>query len=130
VANIDVAEEARARGAARLVTWTTDGTLISLSAAAQAWGVGIRDIASAVQRGAVFEVWVANFPYIPAACVDLGLEQSTAICRALDGQSASAKLAFLRSSHGGLGGQSVTDALRCGVPISRICELARATILS
>ena len=96
MANIDVAGEARVRGAARLFTWTMDGTLVSLSAAAQGWRMGINVIASAAQRGAIFEVWVANLPYVPATLVDLGLEQSAEICRAMDGQSASSKLAFLR----------------------------------
>lgn len=130
MANFDAADEALASGAARLVAWTADGTLISLSAAAQALRVGVHDIESAVQRGAMFNVWVANVPYIPAELVELGLEQSTDICRALGGQSASSKLGFLRRCHECLGSRTVTEALQSGVPLTRICELARASVLS
>lgn len=128
--SIDVADAAQALGAARLEKWTMDGTLIPLSAAVQAGRLGVHEIASAVQRGELFEVWVANLPYIPAALVELSQEQSTEICFSLDGQSASSKLSFLLKCHGGLGGQTIAEALRSDVPLSRICELARASVCS
>lgn len=122
--------EAKARGAQRLVAWTIDGTLVSLPEAAQAWQLSLDDFVAAVGRGDVFEVWLKDSPYIPAVLIDLGPQQSAQICSTLEGQSAISKLVFLKRSHGGLGGRTITEALQTGNSMEDIRRLAHASVLA
>ena len=122
--------EAKARGAQRLVAWTIDGTLVSLPVAAQAWQLSLDDFVAAVGRGDVFEVWLKDSPYIPAVLIDLGPQQSAQICSTLEGQSAISKLVFLKRSHGGLGGRTITEALQTGNSMEDIRRLAHASVLA
>jgi hypothetical protein len=117
---------ALARGTATLEEWTQDGTLIAPAQLAEAWRIGTEATEAAVERGDLFEVWVNKSRYIPAALIPLGLEQAARLCHALKGQPASEKLIFLLRPHGGLGGQTVVQALQTGTPLSRIDELAAA----
>ncbi len=119
-------DEARARGTATLANWTQDGRLIALAQLAQAWGLGMPAMEAAVKRGDLFEVWVDNEPYFPAALIPLGIEQASRLCRALGIQTASGKLIFLLRPHVGLGGKTVVQSLQSGTPLSRIKELADA----
>ena len=111
-------------GAARLVKWTQDGTLVSPADAGRHWGLELIDLKAAVRRGDLFEVWVNMTPYIPAELLVFSIEQASTICRSLKGQSATSKLLFLLRAHGGLGGRSIAQALRSGTPMGRICDMA------
>jgi len=122
--------EAWARGAQRLVMWTVDGTLVSLSVAAQAWQLSQDDVVAAAGRGDVFEIWIKDSPYIPAVLIELGPQQSAQICSTLEGQSAISKLVFLKRSHGGLGGRTITEALQSGNSMEDIRRLAHASVLA
>lgn len=122
--------ESLRRGAARLATWTKDGTLVSLAEFAQAWGIGARDLEAAVERGDLFEVWVNDSPYIPAELIALGAEKSAEICHLLEGQSASSKLIFLKRTHGALDGKTLVEAVHAGAPWDLICRLAQESVLN
>ncbi|MDO9316168.1 MAG: hypothetical protein Q7T97_16665 [Burkholderiaceae bacterium] len=119
-------DDARARGAATLGSWTQDGTLIVPSQLAQAWGLGAQALETAIQRGDIFEVWVNESPYVPAVLIPLGVQLASKLCKALKIQPGSEKLIFLLRPHGGLGGKTVVQALQSGARLSRIEELADA----
>ena len=108
--------------------WTENGTLIAPRQLATAWGRDLDTLETAVQRGDLFEVWVNGAPYFASAVVGLGQEQTTMVCRAIAGLSATEKLMFLMRAHGGLGGQTVVQALASGTSFRRIEELAAAAV--
>jgi len=130
MSNDHAVDDARTRGAARLVTWTKDGKLVSQAVLAHAWQVGSDDIEVAVQRGDLFEVWVDESAYFPIELLALGVANSFRICRLLYGQAASSKLMFLQRPHDGLGGMAVVEALRTGTPFERILLLAQAYVFT
>ena len=108
--------------------WTENGTLIAPRQLATAWGRDLDTLETAVQVGDLFEVWVDGAPYVASAVVGLGQEQTTVVCRAIAGLSATEKLMFLMRAHGGLGGQTVVQALASGTSFRRIEELAAAAV--
>ena len=112
------------RGAAKLVQWTKDGTLVTPEQLAKQWNLGALEVEAAVQRGDVFQVWVNDSPFFPSALIPLGLEQATQVCKALDGTAASSKLIFMQRKHGRLGDRTVVEALSSGFQLSLVCELA------
>ena len=121
-------EAALERGASKLTRWTQDGTLIEPQQLAKAWGQDLQAVQAAVQRGALFEVWVDKVPYCLAAFIALGVEATAMVCQTLGGLTASAKLVFLMREHGALNQQTVLQALKSGTPPSRIEELASADV--
>lgn len=127
MANEPGLNEASIRGRARLVTWVTDGTLVTLAEVAKAWRLELYVLEEAIRRDELFLVWVDNTAYIPSELLSLGSAQSSKICSALKNQTASSKIVFLKRAHGGLGGKSVVKALASGTSLCRICELAAAS---
>lgn len=121
-------EAALERGASTLNRWTQDGTLIATRQLAKAWGQDLQAVQAAVQRGELFEVWVDEAPYCPAAFVALGIEATAMVCQTLSGLTASAKLVFLMRGHDALNGQTVLQALKSGTRMDRIEELASADV--
>lgn len=117
-------EAALARGAARLVQWTKDGTLVTPERFAEQRGLGAHEVQAALQRGDVFQVWVNDSPFFPSALIPLGLEQAAQVCQALEGNAASSKLSFLLRKHGGLGDKTVVEALSSGLSLNLVCEIA------
>ena len=117
-------EAALSRGGARLVRWTKDGTSVTPEQLAEQWGLGAHQVEAAVQRGDVFQVWVNGSPFFPWALIRLGPEQAAQVCQALEGNTASSKLLFIRRKHGALGDKTVVEALSLGLPLSLVCELA------
>lgn len=121
-------EAALERGAGALKRWTQNGTLIDPQQLVQAWGQDVQTVQAAVQRGDLFEVWVDRMPYFPSALASLNSAEAVMVCHALGGLTASEKLVFLMREHGGLGGQTVAQALKSGTSMGRIEELASANV--
>ncbi len=119
-------EAALERGASTLKRWTQNGTLVEPQKLAQAWGQDVQTVQAAVQRGDLFEVWVDKTPYFASALLGLNSAEAVKLCHALGGMTASEKLMFLMREHGGLGGQTVVQALKLGTSMGRIEELASA----
>lgn len=116
--------ESRASGAATLVNWAGNGTLITGEQLALAWGLAANDVDAAVLRGDLFQVWVDGVPFFPVALVPFGLDRAAQVCRHLEGNAASSKLLFLQRPHGRLSGKTVVESLQSSIPLGEICELA------
>ncbi len=105
---------AQARGEARLVSWTQDGTLAPGSKVEAAWGVKRQTIDAARERGEIFSVWVKGKHWYPGEALKLERGALAAINRALGDIDPSSKLLFLLQKHGALGGHTPADAVADG----------------
>lgn len=124
-----ILKESLEQGARLMVRWTQDGTLITPQQLSKAWGQDLQTLEAALERGDVFALWIEEALYFPEVFTTLGSDTTARICQALGDQAASSKLMFFRRKHGGIGGQTVLQALASGTPIDRIEELAIADTL-
>lgn len=102
---------AHARGEARLVNWTQDGTLLEGGKVEAAWGVKRQTVDAARERGEIFSVWVKGKHWYPSEALKLERSALAAINRALGDVDPSSKLLFLLREHGALGGRTPADAV-------------------
>ena len=103
-------QNAQARGEARLVDWTRDGTLIDSKTLADLWGITRQALDAARNRGEVFSLWVKGQHWYPG---ELGKFERTTFARineALGDLDPSSKLVFLLHKHGALKGRTPADA--------------------
>lgn len=104
-------QRALARGEARLVGWTRDGTLIDSTRLAQAWGVRRQTLDAARARGEVFSLWIKGQHWYPAELLKFERAVFARIHAALgEALDPSAKLMFLLHRHGALRGRTPAEA--------------------
>lgn len=104
-------QRALARGEARLVGWTRDGTLIDSARLAQAWGVRRQTLDAARARGEVFSLWIKGQHWYPADLLKFERTVFARIHAALGEKlDPSAKLLFLLHRHGALHGRTPAEA--------------------
>ena len=122
VAAIDAAQ---ARGEARLVKWTQDGTLVPVSVVEAAWGIKRQSVDAARERSEVFSVFVRGQHWYPAEALKFGRAELAAVVKALGDESATSKLVFLLRRHGALGERTPAEAVDEGM-LEDVLRLARA----
>lgn len=103
--------QAQARGEARLVAWTRDGTLIDSATVADAWGIRRQTLDAARARGELFSLWFKGQHWYPAEILKFERQTFARINAALGTADPSRKLLFLLHRHGALGGRSPADAI-------------------
>lgn len=107
-------DQALARGEARLVGWTNDGTLVTGSVIENAWGLKRQAVDAARQRGEIFSVWVKGQHWYPQEALKFKRGDLAEINRSLGDSDPSSKLLFLLRKHGALGGKTAADAVQGG----------------
>jgi hypothetical protein len=111
IGNSTAPSRAEARGEARLVRWTQDGTLVGGATVETAWGVKRQTVDAARERGEIFSVWVKGKHWYPSDTLKFERSSLAAINRALGNVDPSSKLLFLLRTHGALGGQTPAEAV-------------------
>jgi hypothetical protein len=106
----DASRQATARGEARLVKWTRDGTLIDGKRLAEAWGMTRQGLDKARERGDIFSVRVGGLHYYPEQAEHFKRADLAQINRALADTDPNSKLIFLKRQHGALGGRTAAEA--------------------
>lgn len=101
---------AQARGEARLVAWTRDGTLVDSATVAEAWAIRRQTLDAARARGEVFSLWVKGQHWYPAEMLKFERRAFAQLNAALGDADPSRKLLFLLHRHGALGGRTPADA--------------------
>lgn len=102
--------QAQARGEARLLTWTRDGTLVDSATVANAWGIRRQTLDAARARGEVFSLWIKGQHWYPAEMLKFERAAFARINAALGDADPSRKLLFLLHRHGAVGGRTPADA--------------------
>lgn len=121
-ASADAVRRAQARGEARLVTWTQDGTLLPGAEVCKAWGIKRQTLDAARARGEVFSLWVKGQHWYPAEMLKFERATFARIHAALGDIDPSGKLLFLLHRHGALGGRTPADA--CPDRLDEVLRLA------
>lgn len=122
-----------ARGAAANEGWVTSGELVPSQTLADRWGVTVRALGPAVQRGEILALQHQRRRYHPSEFLVLSRSVVEGVCRALWGLSPQTQLVFWKRRHGVLGGTTVVDFLSSRgdgeEQLGRVIELARAWAL-
>lgn len=121
-ASADAVRRAQARGEARLVTWTHDGTLVAGTDVCKAWDIKRQTLDAARARGEVFSLWVKGQHWYPAEMLKFERPTFARIHAALGDIDPSGKLLFLLHRHGALGGRTPADA--CPDRLDEVLRLA------
>jgi len=108
-------DAALARGEARLVKWTQDGTLVPVSVVEDTWGIKRQSVDAARERGEIFSVFVRGQHWYPAEALRFERAALAAVVKALGDESATSKLVFLLRRHGALGGRTPAEAAEQGM---------------
>lgn len=114
LAVVDALALARARGEARLLNWTADGSLIQADKVGLAWDITRQDVDRARDKGEIFSIWLNGHHWYPSGLLQLERAAVAQICRALGNLEPSSKLLFFMRKHGALGGKDVLDAIANG----------------
>jgi hypothetical protein len=123
-ANSDASRQAAARGEARLVKWSRDGTLVDGKRLADAWGMTRQGLDKARERGDIFSVRVGGLHYYPEQAEHFTRADLAQVNRALGGIDPNSKLIFLKRQHGALGGRTPAEATEAG-HLADVLRLAR-----
>lgn len=103
-------QRAQARGEARLVEWTRDGTLLDSSTLANSWGVTRQALDAARNRREVFSLWVKGQHWYPSELLKFERTVFIRINASLGDLDATSKLMFLLHKHGALKGRTPAEA--------------------
>lgn len=114
-ANQQATREAKARGEARLVQWTKDGTLVEGKHLYEAWGITRQALDKARERGDIFSIRVGGQHYYPIEAEQFSRADLAQVTRALGDISSGSKLIFLKRKHGALGDRTASEAIEHGM---------------
>lgn len=106
--------------------WVKSGELVSSAEFSSAWGLTRQAIGAAVSRGELFAVRLNHRLFYPAVFLKMERDQVAQVCRALGTMTDSEKFVFWTRSHGALAGKPVLEALKAGIPLKRVVQLAHA----
>jgi hypothetical protein len=123
-ANSNASRDALARGEARLVKWTRDGSLVDGKRLAEAWGMTRQGLDKARERGDIFSVRVGGLHYYAEQAEHFKRADLAQVNRALGGIDPNSKLIFLKRQHGALGGRTPAEATEDG-RLADVLRLAR-----
>jgi len=114
-----------ARGEARLVSWTMDGTLVDGTSLAAAWQITPAELEETRARGEIFALWVEGKAWYPAEALQIDRGILAAINGALGEASAVSRLLFLLHRHGALQDRTPAEAIKAGLStdVLRISEV-------
>ncbi len=122
-ANQQATREAKARGEARLVQWTKDGTLVDGRHLYEAWGITRQALDKARERGDIFSLRVAGQHYYPIEAEQFSRADLAQVTRALGDISPGSKLIFIKRKHGALGDRTPAEAIDQGM-LSDVLRIA------
>lgn len=102
------------RGTRHLQGWSQDGSLLTLSALAQAWDTSVGQLEEALAGGKLFTVPFAGERYVPAGWGYLTQREVSWICSAQKDMLPTVQLLFWKRAHGALGARTPSAALADG----------------
>ncbi|WP_139379420.1 hypothetical protein [Zoogloea sp. LCSB751] len=102
------------QGEAVRIGWVRSGELVPSSTLAEAWGRTRQALEQALRRGELFSIKVGKNRYYPAVFTKLEAETVKTVCLALKGKDEVGKFIFWSRPHGGLGGETLLEALSSG----------------
>jgi hypothetical protein len=119
---------ALARGVAAKADWVRAGEVVPLVSLAEAWGLPLADVESALDRGELFAVDIDGSRYVPSEFLLLDAMTIAAVCLDLKGLDCTEELVFWKRRHGALAGATVLVTLQADPEhgLRRVTQLARA----
>jgi hypothetical protein len=118
------------RGVAAKADWVRTGEVVPFAALAEAWGLPLPEVESALARGELFAVGIDGSRYVPREFLLLDATTVAAVCSALRGLDLTEELIFWKRRHGSLAGTTVLVALQADPEqgLRRVTQLARAHV--
>jgi len=117
--------DAMERGERRLVTWTQDGTLLTVSAVETAWGIKRQSVDAARERNEIFSLYVRGQHWYPAEALKFDRASLAKIVQELGDLGSTTKLLFILRRHDGLKGMTPLEAVEKGM-LEKVMGIAEA----
>jgi hypothetical protein len=114
----------RAQGEAARVEWTKNGSLLSSTRLAQAWGISRQGLAEAVARHELFLLKISGRLWAPAVFEELSRDAVKAVCSTMPAADPESQFFFWACPHGALGRKTAAQAIQAG-RLARVVEIAQ-----
>lgn len=114
----------RAQGEAARVEWTKNGSLLSSTSLAQAWGISRQGLAEAVARHELFLLKISGRLWAPAVFEELSRDAVKAVCSTMPAADPESQFFFWARPHGALGQKTAAQAIQAG-QLARVVEIAQ-----
>jgi hypothetical protein len=124
IATAEAVQQARERGAQRLLAWTQDGSLLTVAALAEEWATTADNLDAAIAAGELFAVPIAGERYVPVGWSHVTEGEVRQVCRTQKDLPPTAQLVFWKRVHGSLGARTPVAAIGGG-DIERVQQLAK-----
>ena len=114
----------RAQGEAARVEWTKNGSLVSSTGLAQAWGISRQGLVEAVARHELFLLKISGRLWAPAVFEELSRDAVKAVCSTMSAADPESQFFFWARPHGALGRKTAAQAIQAG-RLARVVEVAQ-----